>query len=174
MWWNLFLWRVGKTGRGTPEHHDVMDRVDIVNSTLGKALGGASGGFTTGKKEIVELLRQRSRPYLFSNTVCAPLCSSHWMSALRSHFIAASTCNSWCLAGGVRHANRKHRTPWSVTLRCCCSCSICSVSCRLEENTKHFRTEMARTGFDVMGMDHPITPILLKDARTLLSTLCWW
>jgi glycine C-acetyltransferase len=60
---------MGPTGRGTPEHHGVMKRVDVTTSTLGKALGGASGGFTTGRKEIVELLRQRSRPYLFSNTV---------------------------------------------------------------------------------------------------------
>ncbi len=59
----------GKTGRGSIEHCGVMGRVDIITSTLGKALGGASGGFTTGRKEIVELLRQRSRPYLFSNTV---------------------------------------------------------------------------------------------------------
>jgi len=59
----------GKTGRGSIEHCNVMSRVDIVTSTLGKALGGASGGFTSGRKEIVELLRQRSRPYLFSNTV---------------------------------------------------------------------------------------------------------
>ncbi|MCA9322447.1 MAG: glycine C-acetyltransferase [Planctomycetes bacterium] len=59
----------GKTGRGTPEHCDVQDRVDIITSTLGKALGGASGGFTTAHREIVDLLRQRSRPYLFSNTV---------------------------------------------------------------------------------------------------------
>ena len=60
---------VGKTGRGTPEHCGVMGRVDIVTSTMGKALGGASGGFTTGQREIVELLRQRSRPYLFSNSL---------------------------------------------------------------------------------------------------------
>ncbi|MEI8254428.1 MAG: glycine C-acetyltransferase [Deltaproteobacteria bacterium] len=60
---------VGKTGRGTPEHHGVMARVDVMTSTLGKALGGASGGFTTGKREIVDLLRQRSRPYLFSNSL---------------------------------------------------------------------------------------------------------
>lgn len=64
---------VGKTGRGTPEHCGVMDRVDIITSTLGKALGGASGGFTSAKKEIVDLLRQRSRPYLFSNTLAPPL-----------------------------------------------------------------------------------------------------
>jgi len=60
---------IGETGRGTGEYHQVMDRVDIITSTLGKALGGASGGFTSGKKEIIEILRQRSRPYLFSNTI---------------------------------------------------------------------------------------------------------
>ncbi|MEP6947954.1 MAG: glycine C-acetyltransferase [Ginsengibacter sp.] len=60
---------IGKTGRGTHEYRGVMGRVDIITGTLGKALGGASGGFTTGKKEIIEMLRQRSRPYLFSNTV---------------------------------------------------------------------------------------------------------
>lgn len=60
---------VGKTGRGTPEHFGVQKRIDVMTSTLGKALGGAAGGFTTGKKEIVDLLRQRSRPYLFSNSI---------------------------------------------------------------------------------------------------------
>jgi glycine C-acetyltransferase len=60
---------MGRTGRGTPEELGVLDRVDVITSTLGKALGGASGGFTTGRREIVDLLRQRSRPYLFSNTV---------------------------------------------------------------------------------------------------------
>ncbi len=60
---------IGKTGRGTHEHCNVMSRVDIITSTLGKALGGALGGFTTGKKEIIDMLRQRSRPYLFSNSL---------------------------------------------------------------------------------------------------------
>jgi glycine C-acetyltransferase len=60
---------MGKTGRGTHEHRGVMGRIDIITGTLGKALGGASGGFTSGRKEIVEILRQRSRPYLFSNTL---------------------------------------------------------------------------------------------------------
>ncbi len=60
---------IGKTGRGTHEHCGVMGRVDIITGTLGKALGGASGGFTSGRKEIVEMLRQRSRPYLFSNSL---------------------------------------------------------------------------------------------------------
>ena len=64
---------VGPSGRGTHEHHDVMDRVDIITGTLGKALGGASGGFTSGRADIIELLRQRSRPYLFSNSVAPPI-----------------------------------------------------------------------------------------------------
>ena len=61
---------VGAHGRGTHEHHGVMGRVDVITGTLGKALGGASGGYTSGRREIIELLRQRSRPYLFSNTLC--------------------------------------------------------------------------------------------------------
>ena len=64
---------IGKTGRGTPEFHNVMNRVDVMTSTLGKAMGGASGGFTTGHREIVEMLRQRSRPYLFSNSLAPPI-----------------------------------------------------------------------------------------------------
>jgi glycine C-acetyltransferase len=64
---------MGTRGRGTHEHHDVIDRIDIITGTLGKALGGASGGYTSGRREIIELLRQRSRPYLFSNTVAPPI-----------------------------------------------------------------------------------------------------
>jgi glycine C-acetyltransferase len=64
---------IGPNGRGTPELHGVVDRVDIVTGTLGKALGGASGGYASGRREIVELLRQRSRPYLFSNSVAPPI-----------------------------------------------------------------------------------------------------
>ncbi len=67
---------VGKTGRGTHEYCDVMDRVDIITSTFGKALGGASGGFTAGRGQIVELLRQRSRPYLFSNTLAPAIAAT--------------------------------------------------------------------------------------------------
>jgi glycine C-acetyltransferase len=64
---------LGARGRGTHEYCDVMGRVDIITGTLGKALGGASGGYTSGRKEIIELLRQRSRPYLFSNTLAPPI-----------------------------------------------------------------------------------------------------
>jgi glycine C-acetyltransferase len=64
---------MGDTGRGTHEYHGVADRIDIITGTLGKALGGASGGYTSGRREIIEMLRQRSRPYLFSNTVAPPI-----------------------------------------------------------------------------------------------------
>lgn len=73
---------MGKSGRGTPEHHNVADRIDILTGTLGKALGGASGGYTSGRKEIIDLLRQRSRPYLFSNSV-APAVVGASLTALR-------------------------------------------------------------------------------------------
>lgn len=67
---------MGKHGRGTHEHHNVMGRIDILTGTLGKALGGASGGYTSGRKEIIDLLRQRSRPYLFSNTLAPPIAAA--------------------------------------------------------------------------------------------------
>jgi glycine C-acetyltransferase len=64
---------MGKSGRGTHEYHNVMNRIDVITGTLGKALGGASGGYTSGRKQIIDLLRQRSRPYLFSNSVAPPI-----------------------------------------------------------------------------------------------------
>ena len=67
---------MGETGRGVHEHCGVMDRVDIITGTFGKALGGASGGYTSGRKEIIEMLRQRSRPYLFSNTLAPSICAA--------------------------------------------------------------------------------------------------
>ena len=73
---------IGATGRGSAEHFGVMDKIDIFTSTLGKAIGGASGGFTTGKKEIIDLLRQKSRPYLFSNSI-APSVASAAIEALK-------------------------------------------------------------------------------------------
>ncbi|HKB92390.1 MAG TPA: glycine C-acetyltransferase [Opitutaceae bacterium] len=79
---------MGRTGRGTHEHCDVMGRIDIITGTLGKALGGASGGYTSGRKEIIQLLRQRSRPYLFSNTL-APGIAAATVKALE--MLTAST-----------------------------------------------------------------------------------
>lgn len=118
---------IGKTGRGTVELKNVMDRVDIVTGTLGKALGGAMGGYTTGKKEIIEILRQRSRPYLFSNS----------------------------LAPAIVGASLKvfEMIENDTTLRD-----------KLEWNTNYFRTEMENAGFDLVGADAAIVPVMLYDA----------
>jgi len=118
---------MGKTGRGTPEHHGVMDRVDILTGTLGKALGGASGGYTSGRREIIEYLRQRSRPYLFSNTV-APAIVGASLRVLE--MLTEST----------------------------------ALRDKLESNTKYFREEMGKLGFNILPGSHPIVPIMLGDA----------
>ena len=91
---------IGRTGRGTPEYRGVMGRVDIITSTLGKALGGASGGFTAARQEIVDMLRQRSRPYLFSNTLPPPITAS----ALKAvEMISSATTLRDKLEGNTRH-----------------------------------------------------------------------
>ena len=119
---------IGKTGRGTVELKNVMDRVDIVTGTLGKALGGAMGGYTTGKKEIIDILRQRSRPYLFSNSL-APA-------------IVGATLKVFDLIS-----------------------SDTSLRDKLEWNTNYFRTEMEKAGFDLVGADAAIVPVMLYDAK---------
>jgi glycine C-acetyltransferase len=118
---------IGKTGRGVPEYRGVTDRVDIITGTLGKALGGASGGFTSGRKEIIDLLRQHSRPYLFSNT----------------------------LAPSITGASIEVFNILSETTE---------LRDKLEKNTKYFRNEMTRAGFDIKPGEHPIVPVMLYDA----------
>jgi glycine C-acetyltransferase len=118
---------IGKTGRGVPEYRNVMGRVDIITGTLGKALGGASGGFTSAKKEIIELLRQRSRPYLFSNT----------------------------LAPSIVGASLEVFNMLSETT---------ALRDKLEKNTKYFREQMTKAGFDIKSGEHPIVPIMLYEA----------
>jgi glycine C-acetyltransferase len=95
---------MGKTGRGTHEHCDVMGRVDILTGTLGKALGGASGGYTSGRREIVEWLRQRSRPYLFSNTL-APMIAGASLRVLE--LLSESTTLRDKLAENTRYFRRE-------------------------------------------------------------------
>ena len=119
---------IGRTGRGTPEHCGVQGRVDLLSSTLGKALGGSAGGFVAAKAGIVALLRQRSRPYLFSNTVAPP--------------IVAATLAVFDLIAG------------STALRD-----------KLEANTKWFREQMTKAGFQIRPGIHPIVPIMLGDAK---------
>ncbi|ATW27030.1 glycine C-acetyltransferase [Candidatus Formimonas warabiya] len=118
---------MGDKGRGSHEYCGVMGRVDIITGTLGKALGGASGGYTSSKKEIIQLLRQRSRPYLFSNTL-APAIAAAALEALNM------------LGSSTQYRDRLH------------------------ENTRYFREEIAKIGFDVLPGVHPIVPIMLYDA----------
>lgn len=95
---------MGATGRGTHEHHNVMGRVDVITGTLGKALGGASGGYVSGRKEVVSLLRQRSRPYLFSNTV-APVIAATSIKAL--DMLSKSTTLIEKLKSNTKHFREK-------------------------------------------------------------------
>jgi glycine C-acetyltransferase len=119
---------IGKSGRGTIEHCNVIGKMDIITGTLGKALGGASGGFTSGRKEMIEILRQRSRPYLFSNT-------------LMPSIVAASIKVLDILSKSTELRDR------------------------LENNTNLFRKLMNEAGFDILQGVHPITPVMLYDAK---------
>lgn len=118
---------LGERGRGTHEHCGLFGKIDLTTGTLGKALGGASGGYTSGKKEIIDLLRQRSRPYLFSNSIAPPI-------------VAASLKVLKILTASTELADR------------------------VKENTRYFREGIASTGFEILGKDHPISPVLLGDA----------
>jgi len=118
---------IGEKGRGTHEYRNVMDRVDIITGTLGKALGGASGGYTSGRKEIIDLLRQRSRPYLFSNTL-SPAITAASLTVL-----------------DMLMKDTKYRD-------------------KLEDNTRYFRENIKKLGFEIIEGEHPIVPIMLGDA----------
>ncbi|MDQ3368929.1 MAG: glycine C-acetyltransferase [Myxococcota bacterium] len=119
---------VGKTGRGSAELRGCLDRVDLFTSTLGKALGGASGGFTSGRKEIIDLLRNRSRPYLFSNTLPPPIVAGS-LEAIK--LVSEST----------------------------------ALRDKLEANTVRFREGMTKAGLAIRAGTHPITPVMLGDAK---------
>ncbi len=117
----------GKEGRGTSEYCNALGRADIITGTFGKALGGASGGFTAARKEIVDMLRQKSRPYLFSNTLAPSIVGA---SIKVLDLLESST----------------------------------ALRDRLEENTKYFRQEIGKCGFDIIKSVHPIVPVMLYDA----------
>lgn len=118
---------VGKTGRGVHEYRNVMGKLDMITTTLGKALGGAMGGITAGRKEIIDMLRQRSRPYLFSNSLAPSI-------------VGASIAVIDMLSETTELRDQ------------------------LEDNTKYFRSEMTKAGFDIKPGEHPIVPIMLYDA----------
>ena len=119
---------MGEHGRGTAEACGVMGRVDIITGTLGKAMGGASGGYTCARQEIVDLLRQKSRPYLFSNTLAPAICAA---SIKVIDMLTEST----------------------------------DLRDKVHENTRYFRQELGKLGFDVPESTHPIVPVMLYDAK---------
>ncbi|RUW47653.1 aminotransferase class I/II-fold pyridoxal phosphate-dependent enzyme, partial [Mesorhizobium sp. M1A.F.Ca.ET.072.01.1.1] len=118
---------VGRHGRGSAEHCGVEGRIDILTGTLGKSLGGASGGYTSGRREVVDWLRQRSRPYLFSNTLVPA--------------IAGASLKVFDLIEQGDVLRKK-----------------------LYANADRFRRKMTRAGFRLAGADHPIVPVMLRDA----------
>jgi glycine C-acetyltransferase len=119
---------IGKTGKGTIELKNVLGRVDIITGTFGKALGGAMGGYTTGKKEIIEILRQKSRPYLFSNSLAPSI-----------------------VGASIKVLEMLNRDT--------------SLRDTLENNTNYFRSGLAAAGFDLVGADAAIVPVMLYDAK---------
>ena len=119
---------LGPTGRGSAEFHGVQDQIDLFTGTLGKALGGALGGFTTGKRNVIELLRQRSRPYLFSNSLPPPVVAA----SLKVFELLEKSADA---------------------------------RAQLRENTEYFRAEMQKAGFTIKPGVHPITPVMLYDAK---------
>ncbi|MBX7180772.1 MAG: glycine C-acetyltransferase [Bacteroidia bacterium] len=123
---------LGSTGRGTPEHCGVHGKIDIVTGTLGKALGGAMGGFTSGKKEVIALLRQRSRPYLFSNSLAPAI-----------------------VGASIAVMDMLNETT--------------ALRDKVMENALYFRKGMTEAGFDIKPGIHPITPVMLYDAKLAQS-----
>ena len=119
---------IGKQGKGTAEYYGLEGEVDFLTGTLGKALGGASGGFTCASKNVIDLLKQRSRPYLFSNALSPSIVSA----SLKALDIVETD-----------HERRE----------------------RINENTKYFRSKMKNLGYTILGDEHPITPVMLGDAK---------
>ena len=119
---------IGKQGKGTAEYYGLEGEVDFLTGTLGKALGGASGGFTCAAKNVIDLLKQRSRPYLFSNALSPSIVSA----SLKALDIVETD-----------HERRE----------------------RINENTKYFRSKMKNLGYTILGDEHPITPVMLGDAK---------
>ena len=119
---------IGQHGKGTAEYYGLEGEVDFLTGTLGKALGGASGGFTCASKNVIDLLKQRSRPYLFSN-------------ALSPSIVSASL-----KALNIVETDHERRE-------------------RINENTKYFRSKMKNLGYTILGDEHPITPVMLGDAK---------
>ena len=155
---------LGKTGRGTHEYRGVMGRIDIVTGTLGKALGGASGGFTSGRKEIVDLLRQRSRPYLFSNTIAPPVVAAS-LKALE--LLSASTELRDKLEENTRFF-RAALTERGLTIKPGVH-PIVPIMIGDAAKSQKFAARMLEKGVYVIGFFYPVVPHGTARVRTQVS-----
>ncbi|KAG2387681.1 hypothetical protein C9374_001275 [Naegleria lovaniensis] len=155
----------GKTGRGTPEHFGLEGKIDIINSTLGKALGGSTGGYTTGRKEIIELLRQRARPYLFSNSLAPPVVGASLKvfemiskdTSLRDHLMD----NTKLFRQSMKKAG--------FEIIGDDSCPIVPVMLRDARLASEFADEMLKRGIYVIGFSYPVVPKDQARIRVQLS-----
>jgi glycine C-acetyltransferase len=155
---------LGKTGRGTHEHCGVTGRVDIITGTLGKALGGASGGYTSGRKEIIDLLRQRSRPYLFSNTIAPPVVAAS-LKALE--ILSASTELRDKLEASTKYF-REALTNRGLTIKAGTH-PIVPIMLGDAALSQKFAARMLEKGVYVIGFFYPVVPHGTARVRTQVS-----
>ena len=155
---------LGKAGRGTHEYRGVMGRIDIITGTLGKALGGASGGFTSGRKEIVDLLRQRSRPYLFSNTIAPPVVAAS-LKALE--LLSASTELRDKLEENTKYF-RAALTERGLTIKPGVH-PIVPIMIGDAAKSQKFAARMLEKGVYVIGFFYPVVPHGTARVRTQVS-----
>src|SRR5213083_3664830 len=155
---------LGKTGRGTHEYRGVMGKIDIITGTLGKALGGASGGFTSGRREIVDLLRQRSRPYLFSNTVAPPVVAA---SLIALEILSASTELRDKLEENTKYF-RAALTERGLTIKPGVH-PIVPIMIGDAAKSQKFAPRMLEKGVYVIGFFYPVVPHGTARIRTQVS-----
>jgi glycine C-acetyltransferase len=155
---------LGKTGRGTHEYRGVMGRIDIITGTLGKALGGASGGFTSGRKQIVDLLRQRSRPYLFSNSIAPPVVAAS-LKALE--LLSASTELRDKLEENTKYF-RAALTERGLTIKTGVH-PIVPIMIGDAAKSQKFAARMLEKGVYVIGFFYPVVPHGTARVRTQVS-----
>jgi glycine C-acetyltransferase len=155
---------IGKTGRGTPEHCGVMGRVDVITSTMGKALGGGSGGYTTGRKEIIDLLRQRSRPYLFSNSLTPSLTAA---AITTFGMLSSTTKYRDKLMDNTKYFREKLEKLGFDVLKG--ETAIVPVMLYDAALATRFADEMLKEGIYVIGFSYPVVPKDKARIRTQIS-----
>jgi glycine C-acetyltransferase len=156
---------IGKTGRGTPELFDCLDEIDVINSTLGKALGGGSGGYTTGSKEIIELLRQKSRPYLYSNSLVPAIVAS----SIKVFDIMTHSTHLVQKLQDNTHLFRTEMNKLGFNILGSKQSPIVPVLLKEERLATEFGEEMIKNGIYVVGFSYPVVPKGQARIRVQLS-----